>query len=661
MKIPDDNDNPEAAVKALDFRKEAVGYIEDELHQGYGLDQIKKELLEEGYPEELIGSVVKQVQEDNKVSQKDKEKVVDKSDESHMKRRFYLPLLAIAGVIILVMLLMFLIGSGEEEKLAVEKVDALLYEDLGVTMDYRIAGSQQTYSRDEIVDSRRAEGLLTASKDNNLMSNLKLSDAVKGFNKRSTAFNLIKAGVEERTLVEIRFQSLKDLDTLKIVESIPKSTATYEDILLTQGGVMAEKDPVILFTFNDVKQGDVLKAVYVIKKKVSNPESLTFAAEEKEQRQVLKQDLQCGDGKCVVGESYVTCCTDCGCLPKFKCESNRCVAEPKDHCKDDWDCDDGDVSTRDSCEGSPKDCVHSVITGCEDADLYCPPGCDYDTDNDCEPPSAEEVGEEEAVITGPQESPRISEVSIKPETADIGKEITITAKVTDANGKEDIQRVWFEVLELVQTKGEQGEMNDDGEDGDATAGDGIYTGKRAIAEYYLKGSYHLTVFAKDSAGNQKKFQKMFWVGEGPEEGYEAEMTDCGTDLDCFIDAAGECSPAKVTNTITLSQEGMTETDIEHYEIRGNESEKCRFHIQTESIEVAFTEEMIQQMLDEGYTQADIYAEIASINEEADHYEGDEGECLFDINDLVAMLNRWKQEDIYSSDFDVATCEGAYFS
>jgi hypothetical protein len=658
MKIPENNDDSEAAVKALDFRREAVGYIEDELHQGYGLDQIRKELLDEGYPEEMIESAVKQVEAENKVSQKDKEKVVEKSDEGHMKRRFHLPVLAIAGVIILVLLLMFLIGSGEEEKGRVESIDTLLYEDLGITMDYRIAGSQQTYSRDEMVDSRRAEGLLIASKDNKLMSNLKLSDAVKGFNKRSTVFNLIKAGVEERTLVELRFQALKDLDTLKIVESIPKSTATYEEILLTQGGVVAEKDPVLVFTFNDVKQGDVLKAVYVVKKRISDPESLTFAAEEKEQRLVLKQDLKCGDGNCVVGESYVTCCTDCGCLPKFKCESNRCVAEPKDQCKDNWDCDDGDASTRDTCEGSPKKCSNSAITGCEDGDMYCPPGCDYDTDNDCEPPAAEEAGEGEAVITGPQESPRISEVSIKPETADIGKEITITAKVTDANGKDDIQRVWFEVLELVQTKGEQGEMNDDGEDGDAAAGDGIYTGKRAIAEYYLKGSYHLTVFAKDSAGNQKKFQKMFRVIGGAGA---AEVADCGTDLDCFIDAADDCSPAKVTNTITLSQEGMTETDIEHYEIRGEESGKCRFHIQTERIDVAFTEEMVQQMIDEGYTQEEVDAELESINEEADQYEGDEGECLFNTNDLVAMLNRWKQGNIYFSDFDVATCEGAYFS
>lgn len=660
--IPEDDEYSEAAEKAISFKREAVGYIEDELHQGYGLEQIRKELLDEGYPEELIESAVKQVERENEVSQKDREKTAEKSDDSHMKRRFHLPVMAIAGVIVLALLVMMITGEGEKSKELPERTDALLYEDLGISMDHSIAGSEQTYSRDEMVDQRRARAFTEQHKDNRLLANLKVSDAVKGFDKRATAFSIVKAGVEERTLVEIRFQALKDAEKLKIIESIPKSTATHEEILLTKGGIIAEKDPVLIFTFDNVKRGDVLKALYVIKKRASDPDSLTFAAEQKKTRPAPEQDTVCGDGKCVVGESYVTCCTDCGCLPRFRCENNRCVAEPKDKCSTDLECEDGDVSTKDTCEGTPKECVHSPITGCADADMYCPEGCTYEQDNDCEPPAEEEEAEE-AEITGEQESPQISQVTITPETADIGQEITVSAKVTDANGKDDIQRVWFEVLELAQTKGEIQDMNDKGDDGDPAAGDGTYTGKRKIAEYYLKGAYHLTIFAKDTAGNQKKYQKLFWVGEGPEEEGETaeDMEDCGTDMDCFIEHAQDCSPARMTNTISITQEGMTETDVEDYEIRGEEQERCRLYIMTESIEVEFTDELRQQMLDEGYTQEDIDAEVQSINEEADLYEGDSGECLFTLPDLTAMLERWKQGDIYFSDFDVATCEGAYFS
>ena len=656
------DDISESAGKVLDFTKEAAGYIEDELAQGYGLDQIKKELINEGYPKDLIDSAVNKVEEDNKISDKDREKVIERSDKSHMKRRFHMPVLSIGLFIAILLITFFFLGVGEKQQIkAPEIIDVLLYEDLGISFKAKIVGSEQTYSRDEIAELRRAEAFIREHKDNKLLANLKTSDAVKGFNKRLTVFSIVKAGVEERTLVEIRFRAERDIKTLKIVESIPKSTATYEEILLTQRGVVAEKDPVLIFTFNNVKSGDVLKAVYVIKKKVSKPNSMTFSAEEKETALQPKPNGVCGDGKCVVGESYVTCCTDCGCLPKFRCERNKCVAEQRDKCKTDWECEDEDISTQDKCEGSPKKCTHKTITQCEDADMYCPAGCTYDEDNDCEPPAEETAVEEKPNITGLQESPKISEAAITPETAKIGEKITVTAKVSDANGQEDIEKVWFEVLELAQTKGEEQDMNDKGEEGDAAAGDGIYTGRREVAEYYLKGAYHITIFARDRSGNQKKFQKMFWVGEGPEKKEDAEMTDCGTDFECFIDAAEGCSPSKVTNTISMTAEGMTETDAEYYEIRGEEVGKCVFYIRTESIDVTFSDDLKQEMLNEGYTEEDIVAEENTINDEANNFEGDDGECRFDTEDLVEMLKKWAQGNVEQSDFDSATCNGPYFS
>jgi hypothetical protein len=383
-------------------------------------------------------------------------------------------------------------------------------------------GSKQVYSRDELVDSVRAESLLGKHDANALISNLKVNDAVTGFAKRATVFSLLGVGMErgihKKTLVELRFKAEQDADVLKIVESIPKSMAKFEDIELTQGGVFAEKDPVIIFTFNDVKQGTALKAVYVVKKGLSTLDTMTFAAEEKVRTVKPTVAKVCGDGKCVEGETYLSCCADCGCLPGFVCKNNVCGAADRDKCKSDTDCSDDDPMTKDTCSGTPKTCSNTLVVECLSDDGFCPAGCDYDKDTDC--PEPEVVEEEEEVdvsllnITGDQESPKIGNITIIPGNVSIGGQILIEAAVSDANGKDDVERVWFEVLELAQTHGEKGDMNDAGKDGDMAAGDGRYTALQDIGEHYLTGWYHMNVFAKDRAGNKKKQQRMFQVKAG---------------------------------------------------------------------------------------------------------------------------------------------------
>jgi len=510
----------EESPALINFKSEAIGYIEDELAQGYGLEQIKKELLEEGYPAEVINSAAAYVAEHNGISKKDKEKEVPKTDEHHIGRRFHLPMMAVAALILVLIALFFFLGTGEEEKKeSPERIDFILYENLGITPGVdKIAGAEQVYSRDEIVEQIRAESLLTQNDKNPLLSNLKFTDAVTGVQKKATAYNIIgKGGISQRTLVEIRFQPAKDLKTLKMVESIPKSVAKSEDITLTKGGVFAEKDPILIFTFNNVKTDKVLKITYVINGKVTDFQTETFPAEEVAEIQKPQTPALCGDGSCVPGESYMTCCTDCGCPQGFICENNNCAPAEKDKCLNDKECNDGLNSTIDSCTGKPKTCQHIEITDCIAGDSYCPTGCTYENDAEC--PTPEQIVEtatqerENATlnITGEQESPDITNITIAPEVAHIGDDILIEAKVTDANGQDDIVRVWLEVLELAQSHGETGDMNDLGIEGDKTAGDGIYTVLGTISDYYLTGAYHANIFAQDTAGNKRKQQKTFRV------------------------------------------------------------------------------------------------------------------------------------------------------
>ncbi|MBW2972446.1 hypothetical protein KY359_05405 [Candidatus Woesearchaeota archaeon] len=507
----------EAPEGKVSLAEEMIGYIEDELDQGYGLEQIKNDLVKEGYPRETISAAADYVAKHRKISRKGREKVLPKTDEHHFQRHFNLPLMSIAAVILTLIVIFMFVRLGEEEKEMPEQIDIFLYDNLGISYPAdRILGSMQIYSRDELQDSTRADLVLEQNRGNTLLSNLGVSEAVKGFQKRATVFDITGAGgVHKKTLIEIRFQADRDIDTLKIVESIPKTTAAAGELELTQGGVLAEKDPIILFTFNDVTAGRAIKAVYVINKELKGLETLTFAAEARQQA-APKPAVQrvCGDGKCVEGENYMSCCTDCGCLPGFICERNACVAAEKDECQQNADCDDGEASTADVCSGRPKTCQNTPITECMTGDGYCPEACMYDQDNDCEPML---IAPEEPVdlstlnITGQQEPPKIEYANVTPNELMIGDEFLVEAKVTDANGKDDIENVWVEIMELAQSHGETGDMNDNGELGDKRAGDDIYSVGGYVAEYYVTGQYHANIFAQDRAGNKKKFQVTFRV------------------------------------------------------------------------------------------------------------------------------------------------------
>ncbi len=54
-----------------------------------------------------------------------------------------------------------------------------------------------------------------------------------------------------------------------------------------------------------------------------------------------------------------------------------------DECFTDYDCNDRQGKTKDTCEGEPKRCIYSNITECITGDLYCPENCTYETDEDC--------------------------------------------------------------------------------------------------------------------------------------------------------------------------------------------------------------------------------------------------------------------------------------
>ncbi len=425
-----------------------------------------------------------------------------------------------------------------------------------------------------------------------------------------------------------------------------------------------------------MKAGEGQKAVYVVNKELFRYDTTTFPAEESTistgTRSRTATQKVCGDGQCVAGESFLNCCDDCGCLPGHECYRSSCISTAEYECRKDSDCEDGELSTEDSCTGIPKTCVHEQITDCKDGDWYCPAGCEFDADDDCDEPPAEipgaieeaettpEEAEEEA-ITGQQESPRVSEIKITPEEVDIGGEILIEAKVIDNNGKADIAKVWFEVLELAATQGEKGEMNDKGNNGDKKAGDDIYSVTREIKDYYLDGYYHMTIFAKDQSGNQKKQQKLYKVNAGASVDEPPEdMEDCGTDMSCFVERSSDCTPAEVDFTATVEMFGTIQTYTDHYELRGLDAGRCVFYIKNKAFDIDYTDDTKQQLLDDGYSQEELDEEIAATKEMAKGMVGTDGTCLYDTNTLHNILDRWNHGNMAEDDFDKGDCSGSYF-
>ncbi len=77
-------------------------------------------------------------------------------------------------------------------------------------------------------------------------------------------------------------------------------------------------------------------------------------------------------------ERCIDCSTDWDCKSNYKCINKSCIFW---ECETNRDCNEGDISTKDMC--IEHKCSHNTITDCIDDDLYCPEGCNADTDNDC--------------------------------------------------------------------------------------------------------------------------------------------------------------------------------------------------------------------------------------------------------------------------------------
>ncbi len=136
------------------------------------------------------------------------------------------------------------------------------------------------------------------------------------------------------------------------------------------------------------------------------------------------------------------------------------------------------------------------------------------------------------------------------------------------------------------------------------------------------------------------------------------VADCGTDFDCFINASLNCSLANVNYTSNNNLEGIIFTSTTLMELKGIQETKCVYYQKTESNSAEFSNESVQELLDANLTQENINQQKQIINESAQEIVGLEKICKFNTENLIAMLQRWKQGNFSTDDWDVAECVGS---
>jgi hypothetical protein len=142
--------------------------------------------------------------------------------------------------------------------------------------------------------------------------------------------------------------------------------------------------------------------------------------------------------------------------------------------------------------------------------------------------------------------------------------------------------------------------------------------------------------------------------------FNDDVLDCGSDIDCFINASENCVYTLFLYENNIDIMGVIMNSSTLIQLWGNDSGKCIYYQRVENISMIFSEVLIQQKLDGGYTQEEIDAEEQSINSSAQQTKGLENTCKFEINDLKSMLIRWKDRNFSTTDLDIAECEETFF-
>jgi len=117
------------------------------------------------------------------------------------------------------------------------------------------------------------------------------------------------------------------------------------------------------------------------------------------------------------------------------------------------------------------------------------------------------------VAQGKDLSPVISDLNLLPVKGPAGTVFTITLRIMDPQGADDLERTLFQMREGRESS--EIAIHDDGLNGDISKGDDIYTGKDRVPETAAKAAHRFEVFVQDKSGHRSNLlEYTFTVLEG---------------------------------------------------------------------------------------------------------------------------------------------------
>lgn len=175
-----------------------------------------------------------------------------------------------------------------------------------------------------------------------------------------------------------------------------------------------------------------------------------------------------------------------------------------------------------------------------------------------------------------------------------------------------------------------------------------------------------SVISLDRDKDQKEAGQAMAATSIPEPTSEPEPTPtdsffaCETDLDCFYEVLESCQQSSFDYSQSLDMMGAVISTTLHIEVLGPLDSACEFSVVTDEVEISFSADAVQQLLDAGQSEEDIEAQRLAM-EESQASAGFDEICSGIPGDLIAVLQRWESGKFSMADWDPFTCEGKIFT
>ena len=136
--------------------------------------------------------------------------------------------------------------------------------------------------------------------------------------------------------------------------------------------------------------------------------------------------------------------------------------------------------------------------------------------------------------------------------------------------------------------------------------------------------------------------------------------DCNEDMACFKQALQNCQPAQVLFSTSIDFFGMLSTSTISLQSQEKDVGTCSLHLKTESVDLTYSDEILEQLKASGMTDAQIEEQHQTAMDALESGMYDDT-CIGMPADFIALLDRWESGHFTSDDFTPFSCSGKILS